>query len=152
MQRVIDLTSTSLSDPVARELEAEAIAWHTARGATGMTPHPSALLAPPSGGVIIARLGSEPAGCGGWYLVPMGGLAVITRVYVVSWARRQGVATLVLDEAERVAAAAGARYAWAETWTEAPEAMRMYHGRGYSLVPPPTDRPTASRAFVRRLP
>jgi GNAT superfamily N-acetyltransferase len=146
------LAAVWLDDPLARRLEAEALAEYAMRGEDDQTPHPAALLAPPRGLLVMAWLDGKAAGCGGWYLVEPAAIAVLTRVYVRPVVRRRGTGAAVLAERERTAAEAGARYAWAETGTEAPEAMGLYTRHGYSMVFPPPDRQTRSRAFVRRLP
>src|SRR5262249_12606997 len=70
-------------------------------------PVDPALLTPPRGLLLLARLRSEPVACGVLRL-PAGDAAEIKRVWVAPAARRLGVARRVLSELEAHARRAGA--------------------------------------------
>lgn len=95
----------------------------------------------PNGLFLLARIGDEPVGIGGWrahssaYRGLRDGDAEIKRMYVRADARRRGIARRVLHALERTAADAGRRRMVLETGIEQPEAIAMYATAGYDPMP-----------------
>ena len=88
---------------------------------------------PPKGLFVLATIGGDPAGCGGWR--DLGdGRAEIKRMFTVAAHRNRGVARAVLAELERTAAAAGIEEIVLETGTVQPEAIALYESSGYRPV------------------
>lgn len=105
---------------------------------------------PPTGLFVVARLRSEPIGCGG--------LAFhdpdppdIKRMWVSPSARGLGVGRRLLTELERLAAAHGADTVRLETNRVLTEAISMYRSAGYVEVAPFNDEPHAHHWFSKHL-
>lgn len=117
-------------------------------GGADRTPVDPAEFAPPRGIFVLGSLpGTGPVCCGGWRrhdastIAPVDrgvlrpGDAEIKRMWVDPAHRRRGLATAVLAELERTAAAAGCSRTVLESGTEQPEALAFYRVRGYTGIP-----------------
>ena len=110
----------------------------------------AAELTPPAGVLLVARLRTEPVGCGALKLhgdAP----AEIKRMWVAARARGLGVGRRLLtareDDARTRRAAVGPR----ETNRALREATRHYRSAGYDEVPAFNDEPYAHHWFEKRL-
>ena len=84
--------------------------------------------------VVVVYADGEPVGCGGFK--PLGGDTVeIKRVYVRPAYRGLGLARRLMSELERLAAEQGYDAAVLETGSGQPEAIRLYRGLGYTVIP-----------------
>lgn len=84
--------------------------------------------------VVVAYQENEPVGCGAFK--PFDTEAVeVKRMYVQPLHRQQGVAQAVLGELERWAAELGYTACVLETGKRQPEAIALYHRRGYADTP-----------------
>jgi len=89
---------------------------------------------PPDGLFLVGLLDGQPVATGGWRRLP-GGDAELKRMFVVTAARRRGIARALLAELERSAANAGISRLVLNTGLEQPEAIRLYESSGYTPVP-----------------
>lgn len=98
-------------------------------------------LTSPAGLFLLARLGGEPAGMGGWRRIePLDALggehpAEVRRMYTVPAARHRGVARALLTELERSAAEHGVDVLVLSTGYRQPDAVAFYRSRGYVDIP-----------------
>jgi DNA-binding MarR family transcriptional regulator/predicted GNAT family N-acyltransferase len=115
-------------------------------------PAPDDELRPPTGLMLVARLGAEPVGCGA-LLFEAGTDAVceIKRMWVSAAVRGTGLGRRLLGELERHAAAAGARTLRLETNRTLVEAIALYRSVGYAEVPAFNDETYAHHWFEKRL-
>lgn len=88
---------------------------------------------PPDGHFIVAYIGQEPVGMGGWRR--HGAEAELKRMYVRDAYRGRGIARAVLTELETSAAAAGITRLILETGLMQPEAIALYRSSGYTDIP-----------------
>ena len=102
-------------------------------GGRDNTPVDPADFTPPRGLFLIGYLGADGVACGGWR--SHGTDAELKRMYVRQNARRGGLATELLVELERTAAAAGHQRMILETGSRQPEAVAMYRSAGYDDIP-----------------
>jgi ribosomal protein S18 acetylase RimI-like enzyme len=107
-------------------------------------------LTPPSGFVLLARVGDDPVGCGAARLHE-DGVAEIKRMWVSPRMRGQGLGGRLLAELERRAAAQGATVARLETNRSLTEAVAMYRRAGYREVTAFNDEPYADHWFEKQL-
>ncbi|MFG1923632.1 GNAT family N-acetyltransferase [Cryptosporangium sp. NPDC048952] len=107
-------------------------------GGPDETPVDPAEFAPPRGRFVVAWLGDEPVGCGGWRddAADPGRTAEVKRMFVSGAARRRGVARLLLAELEQSAAAAGYARMILESGDQQPEATALYGAAGYVPTAP----------------
>jgi GNAT superfamily N-acetyltransferase len=134
----LELVETHYDDPVVRDLTAEVQAEYGRRyGGNGDTsPMDPGRFAPPHGTFLVATLGGEPVGMGGWrWGGPSEGDAEIKRMYVREKHRRTGIARTILAELERTAKEAGVRRLVLETGNAQPEAIEMYRASGFLDIP-----------------
>jgi GNAT superfamily N-acetyltransferase len=90
---------------------------------------------PPEGCFLVATVGGEPAGCGGWRtLASDPSAAEIKRMYVVPEFRGRGVARAILARLEETARACGKKRVALETGTAQPEAIALYERCGYERI------------------
>ncbi|WP_245536882.1 MULTISPECIES: GNAT family N-acetyltransferase [Thermomonospora] len=83
---------------------------------------------------LLARIGSEPVGCGG--LKPLEpGMAEVTRMYVRPAHRGQGISRMLLQALEEMALAKGWRTLRLETGDLQPESIGLYQSSGYRRIP-----------------
>ena len=84
---------------------------------------------------VVARLGSQPIGCGALRrLAP--GLAEVKRMFVVPPFRRRGFSRQILLFLESTARRAGYTTLRLETGTRQPESTGLYQSAGYYYIPP----------------
>ncbi len=82
---------------------------------------------------LVARLGSQPVGCGAIRRIA-NDTAEVKRMYVSPAGRRQGIARRILAKLERHAADFGYRAIRLETGIFQPEAQRLYEACGYRRI------------------
>jgi GNAT superfamily N-acetyltransferase len=102
-------------------------------------------FSPPDGLFLVGLLDGVPVATGGWRRLASDDLAdvepghpeiaEIKRMYVVSPARRRGLARLMLAELERSAARAGIAELVLNTGPAQPEAVALYEAAGYLRAP-----------------
>ena len=113
-------------------------------------PADAADMVPPSGAFLIARLGGEPAGCGG-LKTHSPGVGEIVRMWVDPADRGLGIGARILDALEEQAAKLGHRTVRLYTNRSLDEAKAMYASRGYEEIPRYNDDPYANHWFEKRL-
>ncbi|MBA2530310.1 MAG: GNAT family N-acetyltransferase [Euzebyales bacterium] len=129
-----DIRRELLDGPVASRLIAELQADFVVRyGGPDDNPTSPEEFAPPSGEFLVAYRGEEPLACGGFRRVD-DTVAELKRMYVVSRARRTGVARALLSALERSAAAMGYETMKLEAGTAQPEAIGFYTAAGYQPI------------------
>ncbi|MBL7782095.1 MAG: GNAT family N-acetyltransferase [Saprospiraceae bacterium] len=84
--------------------------------------------------VVVAYESDTPIGCGAFKEIAPGTVE-IKRMYVPLEHRSKGIASFVLLELEKWAAALGFHTARLETGKRQPEAIRLYEKNGYALIP-----------------
>ncbi|MFF4499559.1 GNAT family N-acetyltransferase [Streptomyces sp. NPDC001401] len=112
--------------------------------------HTGAELAPPSGQLLVARYGGEPAGSAGVRLLD-GGVGELTRVFVYEGMRGKGGAALLVSAAEDAARTLGARQLILDTRSDLVEARALYVRLGYSETEPHNDDKYAEHWFRKEL-
>jgi DNA-binding MarR family transcriptional regulator/GNAT superfamily N-acetyltransferase len=117
---------------------------------TRSIPAPESDLRPPSGLLLVARLGADPVGCGA--LISHGEVGDIKRMWVAEAARGLGLGRRLLVELERRAAAQGARTVRLETNRTLTEAIALYRSSGYLEVPAFNREAYAHHWFEKQLP
>lgn len=137
------LRQVAYDHPDAARLIAEVQQMYVERyGGEDDTPVEVAQFAPPKGLFLVGYLDGEPIAMGGWRAYDGPGseldLSVgdveLKRMYVVPRARGHGYASILLQELENTARAAGHRRIVLETGDKQPEAIALYLARGYSDV------------------
>jgi DNA-binding MarR family transcriptional regulator/GNAT superfamily N-acetyltransferase len=103
-----------------------------------------------SGLLLVARLQSDPIGCGALKLRESEP-AEIKRMWVAPVARGLGVGRRLLHELEEHARERGATIARLETNRALTEAIALYRSAGYVEVEPFNDEPYAHHWFAKRL-
>lgn len=93
-----------------------------------------AQLAQGRGAILIARVRSEPVGCGAVTLIAPQ-VAEIKRMYVVPEHRRGGIAASLLSALEIEAKSLGATKAVLETAVHLTGAIALYERGGYTEIP-----------------
>lgn len=84
--------------------------------------------------VVVAWHGDEAAGCGA-FKPYADDVVEIKRMYVPPTQRKKGIATQVLAELERWAKELGYQRCVLETGEKQPEAIALYRGNGYQVIP-----------------
>lgn len=107
-------------------------------------------LTPPSGFVLLARIGRDSVGCGAAKLHE-DGVAELKRMWVSPRTRGLGLGRRLLAELERNAAEQGATVARLETNRVLTEAVALYRGAGYREVPAFNEEPYAHHWFEKPL-
>jgi GNAT superfamily N-acetyltransferase/DNA-binding MarR family transcriptional regulator len=107
-------------------------------------------LTEPAGLLLVARLRSEPVGCGALKL-HAGAPAEIKRMWVAPDARGLGIGRRILHELEDHARARGVEIVHLETNRTLREASSLYRSAGYSEVAAFNDEPYAHHWFEKRL-
>ncbi|MGY4976185.1 GNAT family N-acetyltransferase [Streptomyces sp. 900105755] len=111
---------------------------------------PGSELAPPTGGLLIARYGGEPAGSAGVRLLEPA-TAELTRVFVHEGLRGRGGAALLVAAAEDTARALGAARIVLDTRTDLVEARALYARLGYTETARHNDDVYAEHWFRKEL-
>ncbi len=84
--------------------------------------------------VVVAYEDGKPVGCGAIKeFAP--GIMEVKRMYTLPESRGKGIATKVLDELEKWAAALGYEKCVLETGKRQPEAIGLYQKSGYRVIP-----------------
>lgn len=115
-----------------------------------ITVHPGAELAPPTGRLLVARYGGEPAGSAGVRLLDAT-TAELTRVFVHEAMRGKGGAALLVGAAEEAARALGAGQLILDTRSDLVEARSLYARLGYTETGPHNDDKYAEHWFRKDL-
>ncbi|RKN49361.1 GNAT family N-acetyltransferase [Micromonospora endolithica] len=134
----LEIHAVRFDAPVAQRLIRDALADLGARygGSGDETPVDAAEFAPPAGAFLVALLGGEPVGCGGWRSHGAAGdTAELKRMYVAPAARGRGVARAVLAAVERSARDHGRKRVILECGDRQPEAIALYTSGGYQRIP-----------------
>jgi putative acetyltransferase len=85
---------------------------------------------------VVAYDGETPIGCGAFRdLVDEQPTVEVKRMYVRPECRGRKIGQLILRDLERRARERGATRVRLETGTRQPEAVRLYEGAGYRLIP-----------------
>ncbi|MFF7474889.1 GNAT family N-acetyltransferase [Streptomyces sp. NPDC008092] len=116
----------------------------------GIAARPGSELAPPTGRLLIARYGGEPAGSAGVRLLDPA-TAELTRVFVSEPLRGRGGAALLVAAAEDAARALGAARIVLDTRTDLAEARALYARLGYTETGPHNDDVYAEHWFRKEL-
>ncbi|MGW1748008.1 GNAT family N-acetyltransferase [Streptomyces sp. NPDC002092] len=107
-------------------------------------------LAPPTGRLLIARYGGEPAGSAGVRLLDAT-TAELTRVFVYEGMRGKGGAALLVGAAEEAARDLGAAQLILDTRSDLVEARALYARLGYDETGPHNDDMYAEHWFRKAL-
>jgi GNAT superfamily N-acetyltransferase len=141
MSSRLEVRRVAFTHPDASALIEEVQAEYTLRyGGPDETPLDPMMFDPPQGAFFVGYDGHLPLAMGGWRfrtdVAAFGASAVteIKRMYVVSRARRNGLAREILTHLETTARSAGAEAMVLETGIEQPEAISLYLSSGYSPV------------------
>ena len=133
----IEIRPSRFGAPIAQRMVAAAQDELAERyGSHDANPIESGQFDPPEGLFLLAWLGDEPVGCGGWRAVPdiAEGAAEIKRMFVNPDARNAGVATALLRAIEDSARERGVRRLILETGLQQPEAIALYTKLGYERI------------------
>jgi len=112
--------------------------------------HAGAELAPPTGRLLVARYGGEPAGSAGVRLLDAT-TAELTRVFVHQGMRGKGGAALLVGAAEEAARDLGADELILDTRGDLVEARALYARLGYTETGPHNDDKYAEHWFRKDL-
>jgi len=112
--------------------------------------HAGAELAPPTGRLVVARYGGEPAGSAGVRLLDAT-TAELTRVFVHQGMRGKGGAALLVGAAEEAARDLGADELILDTRGDLVEARALYARLGYTETGPHNDDKYAEHWFRKDL-
>jgi DNA-binding MarR family transcriptional regulator/predicted GNAT family N-acyltransferase len=107
-------------------------------------------LAEPKGLLLVARIRSEPVGCGAIKFTDVDS-AEVKRMWVAPSARGLGVGRRILDELERTANLHNITTLRLETNRALREAIGLYRSAGYEEVSAFNDEPYADHWFEKRL-
>ncbi len=112
---------------------------------------PTASFTPPNGAFLVATVDEEPVGCVGVRQVAPGA-GEIKRLWVDARFRQQGVATMLMDAVEEIAASLGFELLVLETGWAQPEAVAFYESKGWRRVdelPVPIEGHPAAYRYVK---
>lgn len=133
----IEIRAVRYDSPVARQVVTAALADLAVRygGGGDETPVEAAEFDPPNGVFLVAYLGGQPVGCGGWRSHgDSGETAELKRMFTAAEARGRGVARAVLAAVERSARDQGRKRIILECGDQQPEAIAMYQSGGYERI------------------
>ncbi|MGW1888880.1 GNAT family N-acetyltransferase [Streptomyces sp. NPDC002004] len=111
---------------------------------------PGTYLAPPTGVLLVARYGDEPAGMAGVRLVDAT-TGELKRVFVREGWRGKGCGSVLLAAVEDAARALGAGRLVLDTRSDLVEARALYARHGYEETRAHNDQPYAEHWFTKRL-
>jgi GNAT superfamily N-acetyltransferase len=117
---------------------------------TALADEPGGALEPPTGVFLLARQDGVVGGCVG-VLVAGPGIGLLTKVFVLAHARRQGVAARMLEAAEDAARGMGLGVMRLEVRADLVEARALYARSGYKEVEPFSDDIYADYWFEKAL-
>ncbi|MEV6973617.1 GNAT family N-acetyltransferase [Kitasatospora sp. NPDC093806] len=121
-----------LAEPLVRELTEEYVTRYGPDAHQEMTRYPADSWTPPHGGELLLLLEDGEPVAGGAYKRYDEHTAEVKRMWTHSAHRRRGLATRVLAELERSAAAVGYRRIYLTTGPRQPEAKGLYLVNGYT--------------------
>jgi len=152
---LVDLAVEDPASVAARHCLAAYFAELDARFDVGFDPAQSisadtAELTPPAGVLLVARLRTEPVGCGALKL-HADAPAEIKRMWVAAQARGLGLGRRLLTALEDEARSRGAAVVRLETNRALREATGLYRSAGYDEVPAFNDEQYAHHWFEKRL-
>ena len=128
--RELTFEVTDLGDPAVVELNEELQAEYDRRyGGPDETPLVEGQFRAPAGMFLLAKVGGNVVGMGGWRSRDSD--AELKKMYVRPSHQRRGVARRLLAELEATALAAGRRRLVLETGNAQPEALALYRSSGY---------------------
>jgi GNAT superfamily N-acetyltransferase len=133
----IEIRTVRYGSLVAQHLVAGALADLGSRygGGGDETPVDAAEFEPPAGAFLVAYLGGEPVGCGGWRSHgDSDEVAELKRMYTAPSARGRGVGRAVLAAVERSARDNGRKRLILECGDRQPEAIGLYEACGYERI------------------
>lgn len=107
-------------------------------------------MTPPKGWFVIARRNGEAVGCGALKRLKPS-TAEVKRVWVSPTARGLGLAGMIMDHLERLAADTGFSSVVLDTNKALLEARAMYAKRGYDEIGRYNDNPYADHWFEKKL-
>lgn len=107
-------------------------------------------MTPPKGWFVVARVDSEPVGCGALKRLE-DGVGEVKRVWTSPSARGLGVASRIMDRLEAQAVEAGFTILRLDTNGTLKEAQAMYAKRGYREIERYNDNPYAEHWFEKRI-
>jgi DNA-binding MarR family transcriptional regulator/GNAT superfamily N-acetyltransferase len=107
-------------------------------------------LSPPNGYFVVARLFSEPAGCGALKITSPD-VGEIKRMWVAASARNLGIGRRILGKIEQIAQSRKLKLLRLETNESLREAQALYRTSGYREVDAFNDEPYAHHWFEKRL-
>ncbi|MBT2546896.1 GNAT family N-acetyltransferase [Arthrobacter sp. ISL-65] len=144
------ITATNAQDPriqgLVAELDADLNARYPEEQCTGgLHVHPDIRF-------LLAEINGSPLGCCAIQQLP-DGAAELKRMYVAPQARGRGIGALLLDQAEKAAAALGYTDIRLETAIHQPEAIALYTRAGYTPITnyPPYQDKHLSRCYTKHL-
>ncbi|WP_308020273.1 MFS transporter [Streptomyces sp. LS1784] len=147
----LTITQAAPDDPrvlqLVRDLDADLTARYPDEPGTGGAHlHPDIRF-------LLAEADGRPVGCCAIQPFP-DGAAELKHLYVTPDARGHGIATRLLAEAERTAAALGHPEIRLETTVHQPEAIALYTRAGYTPIPnnPPYQDKQLDRCYAKPLP
>lgn len=112
---------------------------------------PPADLAPPTGVLLLARVGDRAAGIGGVRHLDTD-TAEIKSMFVAPEFRGRGIGRALLEELHRIAAERGCRAVRLDTSDYLTAAINLYRSSGYTEIPGYNANPKADTWFERPLP
>jgi ribosomal protein S18 acetylase RimI-like enzyme len=118
--------------------------------AAAMREDPSDDLEPPHGLLLVAHEDDNVLGCAAMRLLP-GRIAEVTRVFVISAARRRGLGSRLLDRLEDHARQHRVSTLRLDTRSDLVEARRLYARHGYREAPPFSRGPYADCWYEKTL-
>jgi DNA-binding MarR family transcriptional regulator/GNAT superfamily N-acetyltransferase len=107
-------------------------------------------LAPPHGYFVVARLFSEPVGCGALKITSRD-IGEVKRMWVAASARNLGIGRKILGKLEQIAQGRKLKLLRLETNESLQEAQALYRTSGYREVDAFNDEPYAHHWFEKRL-
>jgi putative acetyltransferase len=110
------------------------------------------LVSVPRSAFLIARRDGDAVGCGA--LVPMDEYSVeVKRMFVARESRGLGIATLILDELERLAREFDYDAMRLETGVKQPESIALYGKAGFYRIPnfPPFENDRSAVCFEKKI-
>jgi putative acetyltransferase len=110
------------------------------------------LVSAPRSAFLVARSEGKAVGCGA--LVPMDEYAVeVKRMFVSKEDRGLGIATMILDELERLAREFDYDAMRLETGVKQPESVALYGKAGFYRIPnfPPFDNDSSAVCFEKKI-
>lgn len=134
----VEIRQVRYDSMVAQALVAAAMAELGQRygGDGDETPVSATDFQPPDGTFLVAYRDGQAVGCGGWRShEDAGDMAELKRMFTLPAARGQGIARALLTAVEDSARTHGRTRLILECGDRQPEAIKLYHSRGYLPIP-----------------